>query len=282
MVLDGIDTQELLQQAKADASSFIVVAAVLVASLFLAWIASRSIDAYLEHHLSDALWIQENRRQIKLFIRSIGALFIATIILSLTNVFSELSWVLAPILIVSLYFSRKTLQNMTEHFALVLEGKIQLTNYIHISNKGILLDASGRIVDRNSRKSSFSTVDGGEIILRNHDIFESTIKNYAHSTLRRLTLSMRFPITHSFQEIDELIIGVIRAHEHVLHQYPIDPLLEKIEDAHYIYTIHCWVSKEETSLIRIRQELKHEILKAVSARALKLPYQLKEVSYSLS
>lgn len=282
MALEGINTQELIQNAKADASSFIVIVAVLVVSFFIAWLISRSFDKYLEEHLSDALWLQENRKKVKLVIRFAGTLILAIMILSLTNVFSELGWILAPLAIAGVYMGRKTLQNMTEHFALIVEGKVQLLSFMHVSNPALHIEASGKILNRNSRKSFFTTVDGGEIIIRNHDLFESVIKNYAHSSIRRIDVEMKFPIMHKIADIDEAVISVIKQNEHTLTQYPIDPLLDRIHDAHYHYHIHFWISKDETKILQIKQEIKKAVYQEVREKSFGLPYLHEDISYTLS
>ncbi|MFN7161250.1 MAG: hypothetical protein ACK4NC_06660 [Candidatus Gracilibacteria bacterium] len=282
MTLEGIDTQELIQNAKADASSFIIIVAVLVISFFIAWIISRSFDKYLEEHLSDALWLQENRRKVKLFIRAAGTLLLTIMILSLTSVFSELSWILAPLTIALVYMNRKTLQNIAEHFALIFEGKIQLLSFLHITNPAVKIDASGKIYERNSRRSFFNTVDGGEIIIRNHDLFEAIIKNYARSPIRRISIEMEFPIIHKIADIDETVINVIKNNEHALTQYPIDPLLTRINDGNYYYDIHFWVSKDETNMLQMKQNIKKEIYREVCTKNFGLPYLHEDTSYSLS
>lgn len=281
MALEGIDTKELIQNAKADASSIILVVTVLVVSLFIAWIVSRIFDKYLEEHLSDALWLQENRKKVKLIIRSGGSLVLTLMILSVTNVFTELSWVLAPLAAAGVYMGRKTLQNMAEHFALVVEGKIQLSDFIQVENPDIKLNALGRIFTRTSRKSFFKTVDGGEIIIRNHDLFESRITNYAHSTIRRICIKMQFPIIHSIRELDEITTTVLKNQEYVLTQYPIDPLLDRIHDANYQYSIYFWISKDDSHILKIKQEAKKAIYAEVKSKQLGLPYFHQDLSYTL-
>lgn len=270
-MIEGINISELLAQIKTHKDSFIMLGMSFLISLVLAYALGLLLEKYIQKHLDDSPWLEENRKKIRYGMVLSSTIILCISFLSTTEVFRNLSWILAPLALGIVYLARKAIQNVFEFFVLLFEGKIMTGHSIHISNEEFHIYADGKIKDRNSRKAFLKTYDGGEILLRHHWIFEGIVHNYSRSTIRRIQVRVTFPISASHQDIDSHILNTLKQYPHLLPQYPQDALLLQIKDGQYHYLIQFWIDRSETNAFKAKQECRRLLLKNFAEHSLPTP-----------
>ena len=210
--MEYLNTSELILYAKSHVGSFLLLAVTLFISFLLAYVLGRLLLRMMDKHIGESVWLEEYEFTIhKAFIVLTTGIF-TLLIAGSTEVFSQLSWALAPLAIVIVYTSRRTLQNITEYIFLLMEGKILEGQFITLREEEMHHNTSGKITQVDSRKCFLKTLSGGEIMVMHHNIFEGIVTNYSKSQIRRITLSFTLPLSYSFTDIEKEMRNFLDAH----------------------------------------------------------------------
>ena len=146
--------------------------------------------------------------------------------------------------------------NLVSGVILIFEKPMQIGDYIEVADK------KGRVQNIGIRSSKLITADGSEVIVPNGDILSSHMVNWTRSNNHRRTqLSITIEPSSELQVAKDSITEELQANKLVIHELPIDILLNNLSEKSVDLEINVWINS-----IYKEQEFKSEVLSAIYKR----------------
>jgi small-conductance mechanosensitive channel len=140
-------------------------------------------------------------------------------------------------------------------------------------------DHEGVVQTMNTRSTILLTIDGNHVQIPNATVFKSTIVNYTAAPARRVTAEVGIGYDASIADAQEVIVGVLRAHEAVLDDPPPMVLVDALGAATVNLKAHFWIDGRTLSPLRVRSSALRLIKRALIERGISMPDEAREIIF---
>ena len=146
--------------------------------------------------------------------------------------------------------------NLVSGIILIFEKPMQIGDYIEVADK------KGRVQNIGIRSSKLITADGSEVIVPNGDILSSHMVNWTRSNNHRRTqLTITIEPASELQLAKDTINDELKGNKFVIHELPIDILLNNLTEKSVELEINVWINS-----IYKEQEFRSEVLSTIYKR----------------
>jgi small-conductance mechanosensitive channel len=131
----------------------------------------------------------------------------------------------------------------------------------------------------NTRSTILLTIDGNHVQIPNATVFKSTIVNYTAAPARRVTAEVGIGYDDSIADAQEVIAGVLRAHEAVLDDPPPMVLVDALGASTVNLKAHFWIDGRTLSPLRVRSSALRLIKRALTEHGISMPDEAREIIF---
>jgi len=160
--------------------------------------------------------------------------------------------------------------NFVSGLIVLFERRIDVGDAVQIG------EVSGRLQQLGVRACIVHTWDGAEVIVPNASLVSEKVTNWTLSDRsRRIDLPVNVAYGTSPDKVIEILLGVARAHPHVLSAPPPEALFLGFGDSALQFELRCWGQFD--LWVRVRSELAVALCAALGEAGIEIPFPQREV-----
>ncbi len=138
-------------------------------------------------------------------------------------------------------------------------------------------DHVGRVVDISIMSTKIITWDGVLVRVPNRKIFESTIKNYEKTPVRRIEFTASIAYKEDAEKAYKVIRDVIEKHPLVLVNPEPDIYVSELGDSGVNIKVRVWVPSKNMLWYEAAKDLLWRIKKALSSAGIEIPFPQQDI-----
>lgn len=244
----------------------------LLVSWFAAKFATHIAELFFVRQLSNKLLRHVISRAIAIPVFLIGVYFILRIA-GLTQIATTVIGGTGLIgLIIGIGF-RDIAENFLASILISLQRPFALGDTIQVNGY------EGVVHSVTTRGTVLMTFDGNHVQIPNSSIYKSVISNYTANPKRRFDFMVGIDYTDSASHAQEVILGVLRAHDAVLEDPEPMVLVEELGTSTVNLRVYAWIDGHKHSFPKVRSALIRLTKRAIEEAGLTLPDESREVIF---
>ena len=255
---------EILGEQLVDLTINLIVAAVIFALFYLAWIFIR----LLLMRIFQPANLDETSQNFLLTVLKYGILITGLFnALSILNV--DTTGLLASLGIVGItigFAARDAFSNLISGILIFLDRPFVIGDLVEVG------DNYGRVEKITLRSTRIITIDGKMLAVPNTEIINTTVTSYTNFPNLRLDVEVTIGVMEDIEKVRQILLGIVTDDPEYLEEPPARVVATQLNDYNVALQLQAWI-KDERKHVEKRTELREKIFNVLNEARIEMPFE---------